>query len=54
MMAHSSRNILERIFFDNVFEFASCTCMSLELYNCIFNARNVNNIRSGYMLHQMY
>jgi len=28
--------------------------MLLELYNSIFNARNMNNVRSGYMLQQIY
>jgi len=49
-MAHSNRNILERIFCDNIFKFTSSKCMLLELYNSIFNARNMNNIKSGYML----
>jgi len=53
MMVYSSRNILERVYCDNIFKFTSCKWMLLELYNIIFNARNMNNIRSGDLLHQM-
>jgi hypothetical protein len=35
------------IFRDNIFNFTNCKCILLVLYNNIFNAWDVNNMRSG-------